>query len=435
MIQIKLKTLLLTTFLLLGLALALGYSALTTDYLFRGMDTVLMRDMERTIQSLSGRPATGKTSGRLNDYVWAKEWQQLPEAIQTAFVEPPEQPNVLYKQHNGRWNRKPDVVHFVMRHPMNELTPGQSEPEYWYISTSLDRPSSDSLFDQRMDESRRNVWIIGAATLLLVGLIAVILYRLIAGPTSRLLEWTRQLDVDTMKEERPDFGYPELNELASLFQVSMTRVQQTMAREQAFLRFASHELRTPIAVIRNNTELLTRMSERGMDIQDDRVEATLQRLERAGITMAQLTETLLWLSREDMSQLPEQPLRPCVLIQQLTDELGFLLNNKNVTLELTLDHDWCAELPETPLRIVLGNLIRNAFQHTWEGTVTISQRQGQIHIDNTNHLTATEDNDLGFGLGLQLTQQLTDRLGWHYQNHSEGHGHRVLLALSDVGVE
>ncbi len=425
----KLKTLIITAFLLLGVVLALGYSLLTGEYLFRGLDSVLLGDMERTMTTLSKSGSQGKTRGRFNEYDWARDWQELPQSIRDAFSEPPEQPMVLYKQHNGRWNRKPDVVHFVMRYTVGQQT-GSDDPEYWYISTSMSRPQSGSLFDQSLDDSRHTLLLVAAIAVALVGFIAALLYLMIAGPTGRLLDWTRQLDSESMQRDTPDFGYPELNELAGLIHASMSRVQETLAREQAFLRYASHELRTPIAVIRNNIELLGRMSDRGFDIQDHRVAVTLERLERAGVTMSQLTETLLWLSREDVNPLPEQPRCPAVLIQQLCDELQFLLNNKAVTMELALDKNWSAELPETPLRIVLGNLIRNAFQHTWEGTVTITQQQGLIRIDNVNHQADSAGQDLGFGLGLQLTQQLAERLGWRYENTPGELGHQVVLDLS-----
>ncbi|MDO6749732.1 histidine kinase dimerization/phospho-acceptor domain-containing protein, partial [Gilvimarinus sp. 1_MG-2023] len=84
---------------------------------------------------------------------------------------------------------------------------------------------------------------------------------------------------------------------------------------------ASHELRTPIAVVRNNTELLRRLTERHTPLDDTRVLATVARLERAGITMAQLTETLLWLSRDDIASLPVRQIAPSDLLLQLVDEL------------------------------------------------------------------------------------------------------------------
>jgi signal transduction histidine kinase len=44
---------------------------------------------------------------------------------------------------------------------------------------------------------------------------------------------------------------------------------------------------------------------------------------------------------------------------------------------------------EIPARIVLGNLIRNAFQHTFRGTIRIIQKDGSVEIIND----IVEEND------------------------------------------
>ncbi len=82
-------------------------------------------------------------------------------------------------------------------------------------------------------------------------------------------------------------------------------------------------------------------------------------------------------------------------------------------------------------RIVLGNLIRNAFQHTWKGQVIISQQGSQISIINRqfNADIDVAPTELGFGLGLQLTAQLTEKLGWPYQNIANENGHKVILDI------
>lgn len=82
--------------------------------------------------------------------------------------------------------------------------------------------------------------------------------------------------------------------------------------------------------------------------------------------MQHLTETLLWLSR-DLAVPPEaQQVDLDEMIRHLVEESWYLLNKKAVELELKTEP--CSLiLPESPARIVLGNLIRNTFQHTWQG--------------------------------------------------------------------
>lgn len=81
-------------------------------------------------------------------------------------------------------------------------------------------------------------------------------------------------------------------------------------------------------------------------------------------------------------------------------------------------------------------MIRNAFQHTQHGIVTVKQSKMCIIIANENIRVNTNDtetteaeldaqNDLGFGLGLELTERLVKHYGWQYTNIAKSNGHYV----------
>jgi hypothetical protein len=72
-----------------------------------------------------------------------------------------------------------------------------------------------------------------------------------------------------------------------------------------------------------------------------------------------------------------------------------------------------------PARIVICNLIRNAFQHTWRGKVCITQSGNNVEISNDMLEDNGAEPDLGFGLGLQLTEQLCAKLGWPLKSHAK----------------
>jgi signal transduction histidine kinase len=74
-------------------------------------------------------------------------------------------------------------------------------------------------------------------------------------------------------------------------------------------------------------------------------------------------------------------------------------------------------VPVTPAKITLGNLIRNAFQYTSDGEVFISVKDKTFIIRNSDEdsaATGSEESDYGYGIGLDLVKHITEKLEWDY---------------------
>jgi signal transduction histidine kinase len=143
--------------------------------------------------------------------------------------------------------------------------------------------------------------------------------------------------------------------------------------------------------------------------------------------MKDVTETLLWLGRDETTARNTTPVRVDQVIAELVDGLRYLTQGRPVELDLDLEVA-TLELPEAPTRIVLGNLLRNALQHTASGHIEVRQRGGEISIINTQN-DSVESNEIGFGLGLKLTERFTQKLGWHYINQPLSNGRHVEIHL------
>ena len=89
------------------------------------------------------------------------------------------------------------------------------------------------------------------------------------------------------------------------------------------------------------------------------------------------------------------------------------------------------DLAEIPARIILANLIRNAFQHTNQGEITIQQTGNTVIITNTETHAESEaaTQDLGFGLGIQLTAQLAEKLAWDYKKSHDKNTYQVTITF------
>ncbi|RLT94793.1 sensor histidine kinase [Ketobacter sp.] len=421
---LSLKWFIALSFLGLGLVLVAGYSLLSAQYFIGGMDNMLANHMQLAAEAYERQ--TDKSAHRqfeeFNGYGMTWEWSHLPAEYAKAFPTPPEIPNQLYK-YTGSTIGPPEKLLF--------LFPFQNQQSTLYVTFRISPQTVSALLRQNAQQSFDQLLLISLVCAVALVAILVLVIRRIFHPVSALREWTRSLTSDNLSQAAPDFAYPELNELAELIRNSLQTVQSALEREHQFLRHTSHELRTPISTIRNNIELLQKLQASENQL-PAALQQSLDRIDRSSLTMQHLTETLLWLSKDEQEALPTRDVELDRLVHTLVQDLRYLLRDKAVSVRLETQPTK-VHAAQTAAVIVISNLIRNAFQHTWEGEVIIRQQGHQIEITNHNHSAIEYEDDLGFGLGLQLTRRLCDRLGWDYRNDQTPAGHYACLTLGTVG--
>ncbi len=416
--SMSLKTAIWLAIISIGLLIIIGYSLLSYHFFFRGMDNIVSANMQKALfhQLNPSAPAEHLK------YDVTKDWESQPQDILDCFDSAPQTIGKLKISKDATFFSPPRKICFAIALIQNE--------QKYFVSYLGSFNKRSVLVAENHRKSLQLILVISLAiTLLLIGIIWLLI-RKVSQPISALTQWTHQLSPEQLSHPHPDFGYSDLNEMAVLIQKSLTSVNDTLQREQQFLKFTSHELRTPISVIRNNIELANKLESKDTAASLEKYAKIISRIDRASLTMKHLTETLLWLSRDDMPLQPNEKVKLDQLINVVAKELNYLLENKQVTV--TLDtHPFETRLPKAALSIVLGNLIRNAFQHTWQGSVTIAQNEQDIciinHCESINE--AQETNELGFGLGLQLTEALCRRLGWHYNNQVNHDGRKVTIGI------
>lgn len=422
--QISLKLFVTLAFFLLIVVLVAGYSLLSAHYYRMGMHSVTAVNMEGVARSYLrlGSPATGQQVEEYRHYKIFGDWSQVPIELRNLFGTEPPEPGLSIKGMHSRWYRPPDFMFFVYLF--------QDKNDTLFIIRKGSKATAPPLIGRNIMESRKLLLGISASIIGLLGVTILLLLRSVSRPAASLGQWAKSLNADNLQESPPDFSYPELNDLAQLIRTSLSSVQESLDREHSFLRHASHELRTPITIMRNNVELFKKIKESNnpeLSVQQTKV---MERIDRASLNMQYLTETLLWLSRQEMQTLPCKQIELDRLLEELVEEMKYLLDKKDAELKVET-HPCSVALPEFPVRIVLGNLIRNAFQHTWEGCITIHQHANQVVVCNPQTPVDKGQDELGFGLGLKLTRQLTQKLDWKYVDESTPYVHQVSIILGD----
>lgn len=400
---IKLKWFIAVSLLTLAAVTVAGFTLLSARYFILGMDSMVVGNIEKSVQ----RYHQDGSRDPYSDHIITTSWKKQPRGVLDAFDHPPERAGELYKIEMFDQESDDHSVYFSMKWHL--------EGEVYYVSHQMQLEVVSTMVHRNIEKSLDTLLITSGLSLLLFCFVLWVLMRRVSQPIAALNKWTRELNSKSLKNTIPDFTYRELNEQATLISRSLSTVQDSLERESLFLRHTSHELRTPISVIRSNIDLMHKLVENGQSSIDPRQQLVFDRIDRASLTMRSLTETLLWLSREECESLPESTVRLDLLTQQLVSELAYLLENKAIETDVRTESS-SIQLPSAAAHIVLGNLIRNAFQHSSEGKVLIRQQGTFITITNkmSKEHYCVGDKDLGFGLGLQLIEQLTQRLNWAY---------------------
>lgn len=405
----------------LALATALIFVAALIEYFESGLDKAQYAGILMEVRSFEREYAKNPDTPLPTSYsthFYLDNWDQAPEFYKQVIpFEELEVGEFAFAEHSPHGVDEWDDSRYMLAY-WHRLADGRD----LFVVNDFEGNMFTSEERAEFDEYFFRVFYLGGGYLLLMLLVVWFYNWRINRYTQQLAGWAEALTLENIAQSRPDFRYAELNRVAEQLQSAFRRIATLLEREHQFLRHASHELRTPIAVIRANMELLDKV---GVPAELGR---PVDRVRRANHTMLQLTETLLWLSRENEAEPKVEELRTDQLLDELYGELDYLLQDKPVRVHREYATDLVSKpLPVTPLRIVLSNLLRNAFQYTGEGEVVLQVGPESICIENRETGHCQTDSDQSFGLGLMLVQRISERMGWNLELEFNEQGGRACL--------
>lgn len=310
------------------------------------------------------------------------------------------------------------------------LFPYQADPDTWlFLLQGI--VGSDAIYDGMRFTERVAIGV-GAFFILVFFIGSFILVRSIHGPIQKLERWSSSLSTNTPIAAIPELHFEELDSLANRMNFAFERLQESVEKEKLFLRHASHELRTPLAILASNVELLDKLSERPE--RSDAEQAAFVRQYQALDDVRLLIETLLWLNRQSESPPQPESLQLRGEIDKVVKRYQYLLGPRPVSLSIKGDGG-AIQGTGAAVHIVLSNLVRNAFQHTTEGEISITVAPDNVSIENTCSATADREtadqvDEYGFGLGLELVARVCERLNWHYSTRERSNRRITVVNFS-----
>jgi len=295
-------------------------------------------------------------------------------------------------------------------------------------------------FDQALDNFR----LIEKECLPLLVLLASFLgywlsYRSLA-PVNRIIQTADQIGVENLSRrlEVPK-AQDELRRLTLTLNAMLARIEKSFQKITQFTADASHDLRTPVAVIRTSAELALRKERSAAEYRD-----ALNKIFSTSIETSELLENLLSLARADAGALGLE-LHPLELGEHVRK-----IQEKALILSAEKDLDFHLETPLTPVWVkadaialnrLLMILVDNAIKYTPNGgrcEIALSQDKSSAQITVTDSGIGITKEDLlhvfdrfyradrararnlrGAGLGLAIARWITDMHGGNIAAQSE----------------
>jgi signal transduction histidine kinase len=217
----------------------------------------------------------------------------------------------------------------------------------------------------------------------------------------------------------------ELGRFAESFNALTTQLGAAERQRRAFVANISHDLRTPIAVIKGHLDAQGHSD--GMEVMPP--ETSFAAIEHEVQTLSRLIEDLFISSRIEEGVLPVE--RSPVSVGELASDAvasvrPYALKTGRVSVNAQVDSGVAAVLgDETRITQVINNLLHNAIRHTQAGGLVVIQ----VHADPDPAWVRIVVRDTGVGIPPEVLDKIFDR---YYQGEDIGAKGGAGLGLSIV---
>ena len=263
----------------------------------------------------------------------------------------------------------------------------------------------------------------GLAVLLMGALLSISAARGALAPLTRMAADASAISLSSpgkrIAYEGPE---DELGTLANALNAMLKRLERAYDDQRRFIADASHELRTPVAIVRGNVELLRRG---GFSVQD--TAESLAMIENESVRMTRLLDELLSLARLQGTEQVFQPLEVRTMLDEAAARAR-ALGPREITVSGVCGL-WISGSPDL-LDQALLNVLRNALAHTADGghiNLTCEADDTRVRLivsDDGPGIPAADlarifdrfyrapgprpSNSGGAGLGLAIAKRLVD---------------------------
>lgn len=274
--------------------------------------------------------------------------------------------------------------------------------------------------------------------------------RRLVQPIDEMTQIVKEINANEMDRRLDVKGiHDELRELAVTFNEMLDRIENSYDTQNRFTSDASHELRTPIAVIQGYINMLDRWGKADSAILDESIEA----IKSESNNMKKLTEKLLLLAKADKGilELEFKPFELNELISEITRETKMIDSDHTITNDINDVKTIIAD--RESLKQAIRIFVDNSVKYTPPGgTISLNSyiNKKKIYIEIADNGIGISKDDMdnifnrfyrvdksrtkesgGHGLGLSISKWIINQHKGNIEVKSElGKGTVVTVILS-----
>jgi heavy metal sensor kinase len=268
-------------------------------------------------------------------------------------------------------------------------------------------------------------------------------------PVQKITSTAQEITLQRLNKRLPvvDTG-DEVASLSKTLNQMISRLEESFQTVKRFTADASHELQTPLTILRGELETLLLDESLSKNVREA-VFSLIEEVER----LSKIVRSLLVLSRLDAGQLQTERVKLNLsdLVETTADQMSPLAGEKNITLSSSAGEEVAVHGDHVGLKQLVVNLLDNAIKYTPEGgriTVGVNASEQHVYLEIADTGPGIPESDLphvfdrffradsvrhetaGAGLGLSIVQSICAAHGGlvRAENHSSG-GCRITVQL------
>jgi len=240
---------------------------------------------------------------------------------------------------------------------------------------------------------------------------------------------------DLAKDQKINFDQTDIEEFQQLNNTLDKLIKENIStynQQKVFIENASHELQTPLAVLRSKIDILLQ----NKDMTTEQLNM-LESIEMPVSRMTRINKNLLLLAKIENRQFGDiSHIDLSAIVQESSQLVTDYIQDKELIFENNIDRSFFVDSNTFLLETLVNNLLINSIRHTPKGGQVTIDLQGSVLVFSNSGEAAlnpetlferfgiSSGTNVSSGLGLSIIKEICNRYQWKINYSFAGNFHR-----------